>query len=367
MLDSTEVTQEGVSHYSHYVFMPSKTIIQFDCLNSGNTYTIPYTANTIPTIVGNPETDDYFAMKATVDTANSCINISVNNGYDLQQNHSFSQTFGIKCDGVVVGRIWATYRYCCQAYSEYYTNYTVTNNLTYLGQMDPSLIKNFKIDGVSIDPTTLIYKYSSGEDPVLYYVFENTGTHTVYYQSLYGTFNISYEPTIDSVYGPYTSAPVYNIHSLVNNHYSQGGVTEIPNLLTASAVAPNNTYNSCTGLYQPYPLPSYKDNVNLYSVSYTGPFGGRVWNHFIGCASLQTVTLPSGVTSVNVGTFSGSGLTTINCLSPTAPSLDYVFDGVTRNTFLGLQPSGTIHVPSGSNYSSWASALPSGWSIVYDL
>ena len=366
MLDSTEVTQEGDSHYLHYVLMPPKTIIQFDCLNSGNTYTIPYTANTIPTIVGNAETDDYLAIKATVDTANSCINIRVNNGY-ADSNHSFTQDFVVKCDGVVVGRIWACYRYCCQAYNEFYTNYTITNNLTYLGVINPALISNFKIDGVSIDPTTLIYKYSTGNDPALYYVFENTGRHTVYYQSLYGPFNTSYEPTIDSAYGPYTTAPVYNVRGLVKNHYSQGGIEENPNLLTASAVAPNNTYNSCTDLYESYPLPNYKDDVNLYSVSFTGPFGGRVWNNFYGCASLQTITLPSGVTTVNVGAFSGSGLTTINCLSPTAPSLETVFDGVTSNTFLGLQPSGTIHAPSGSNYSSWASALPAGWSLVYDL
>ena len=74
--------------------------------------------------------------------------------------------------------------------------------------------------------------------------------------------------------------------------------------------------------------------------------------------NLNSVTIPQYVDVVNLVAFSGTNITTIYSYATPAPSV---------NAFENMQASGTLHAPSGSNYSSWASALPSGWNIVYDL
>ena len=80
---------------------------------------------------------------------------------------------------------------------------------------------------------------------------------------------------------------------------------------------------------------------------------------FYGCSGLTSVSIGSGVTSIEKEAFYNcSSLTSITCYSTTKPSLG-------SRTFSGLPKNGTLHVPQGSDYSSWLSSLPSGWTIEY--
>ena len=77
------------------------------------------------------------------------------------------------------------------------------------------------------------------------------------------------------------------------------------------------------------------------------------------CSGLTSVTIGSGVTDIGSGAFSNcSSLNSITCLATTAPTVGY-------NTFDDIATNGTLYVPSGSDYSSWSSKLPSGWTIEY--
>ena len=86
---------------------------------------------------------------------------------------------------------------------------------------------------------------------------------------------------------------------------------------------------------------------------------------FSGCTSLTSIEIPDSVTRIDSCAFSGcTSLNSITCYATTAPTLvsnsqgfSYVFDRLPTN--------GTLHVPNGSNYSSWLRQLPSGWTIEY--
>ena len=80
---------------------------------------------------------------------------------------------------------------------------------------------------------------------------------------------------------------------------------------------------------------------------------------FYGCSGLTSVSIGSGVTSIDKEAFRNcSSLTSITCYATTKPSLG-------SSTFKGLPTNGTLHVPQGSNYSTWLRQLPSGWKIEY--
>ena len=80
---------------------------------------------------------------------------------------------------------------------------------------------------------------------------------------------------------------------------------------------------------------------------------------FYGCSGLTSVTIGSGVTSIGNEAFRNcKSLNSITCYATTKPSLG-------SRTFSGLPKNGTLHVPQGSDYSSWLSSLPSGWTIEY--
>ena len=73
---------------------------------------------------------------------------------------------------------------------------------------------------------------------------------------------------------------------------------------------------------------------------------------------LTTVTIPSTVTTIGNYCFTNcTHLTEIICLATTAPTIG---TGV-----FNFSQSGILKVPTGSNYSTWLSALPSGWTVQY--
>lgn len=79
---------------------------------------------------------------------------------------------------------------------------------------------------------------------------------------------------------------------------------------------------------------------------------------YFGNGYLTTVTIPSTVTTIGNYCFSNcTHLAEIICLATTAPTIG---TGVFNFT-----QSGVLKVPTGSNYSTWLSALPNGWTVQY--
>ena len=83
---------------------------------------------------------------------------------------------------------------------------------------------------------------------------------------------------------------------------------------------------------------------------------------FYNCASLNTITLPETITTIETRVFSYcTNLNTIYSYAITAPLIN-------TYTFQNAYSTGTLHYPSGSDYSSWASnQYLSNWTFVADL
>lgn len=69
---------------------------------------------------------------------------------------------------------------------------------------------------------------------------------------------------------------------------------------------------------------------------------------FHGCTNLTSLTLGTSITRIDEAFMSCSSLDNITSLATTAPTLRY-------NAFRNIKTNGTLHVPSGSDYSSWMS------------
>lgn len=75
--------------------------------------------------------------------------------------------------------------------------------------------------------------------------------------------------------------------------------------------------------------------------------------------NLERIILPNSLKYIGDYGFSRCfSLKNITCLSKTAPELGY-------NMFDVAPDNGVLRVPTGSDYSSWLNALPSGWTIEY--
>jgi hypothetical protein len=72
-------------------------------------------------------------------------------------------------------------------------------------------------------------------------------------------------------------------------------------------------------------------------------------------SSMESIIIPASVTRIGSNAFIDcDNLTSITCLSKTAPQLSgvYIFD---------VNSKGVLRYPKGSNYSAWIKELPSGW------
>lgn len=93
----------------------------------------------------------------------------------------------------------------------------------------------------------------------------------------------------------------------------------------------------------------FDDCTSLTSVTIPNSVTTIGQNAFSYCSGLTSVSIGNSVTSIGGSAFYNcSGLNLITSLATTAPT-------ITSTTFQNIKTSGTIHVPAGSNYSTWMS------------
>ena len=178
---------------------------------------------------------------------------------------------------------------------------------------------------------------------------------------------LQFNPNLDPV-----SIPLSNVMFIGNNALRQSAIKEAhfgPALTTYDYNVFNEcyslsalTFDGVTGLTsmpsvgdKTYDLTEivFPDSITTYAqdtMSY-----GMITNS----KNLQSVTFGSGATTMQGLLFKGdvSALTEIKCYATTAPSIvSGCFGPVTANT-------GTLYVPSGSDYSTWAAELGSNWTV----
>lgn len=82
---------------------------------------------------------------------------------------------------------------------------------------------------------------------------------------------------------------------------------------------------------------------------------------FLDCTGLTAIHLGSNLAEIGDRAFKNcTALEVINSYAATAPTLG-------TDAFLNIASDGELHTPNGSDYSSWASALPVNWTIIDDL
>lgn len=152
----------------------------------------------------------------------------------------------------------------------------------------------------------------------------------------------------------YTSTVVeMDIYPVVTGSITIGGCTNLttlnlPNSITAIT---SEAFYGCSALTS-LTIP---DSVTVIGDS-----------AFMECSSLTSLTIPSGVTSIDGWCFmSCSSITDIYCYATTAPTIN-------NQTFRDIATGGTLHYPTGSDYSSWMSNEENylgyfGWTSVGDI
>ena len=79
------------------------------------------------------------------------------------------------------------------------------------------------------------------------------------------------------------------------------------------------------------------------------------------CMYFESLSLGESLQSIgDYAFYIASSLNEIYSYNPIAPSIG-------NHTFSNVNNSGTLHYPVGSDYSSWISALPSGWTAIADI
>lgn len=107
------------------------------------------------------------------------------------------------------------------------------------------------------------------------------------------------------------------------------------------------------------------DSEYLAGYNYTLPdnafSGGTYPGYTTGSTTLRTVTIRDGFNALGSKVFYDcSSLSAITCYCTACPAIQ-------SDTFTGVKSTGTLHYPSGSDYSTWLAQLGPGWTGVGDL
>lgn len=169
-----------------------------------------------------------------------------------------------------------------------------------------------------------------------------------------------------------TAITMPRVESIGNNAFRGVGLEEVSfgpalttcgyNLFNGSNGLTAMTFDSATtglSLFQ-----SVGDGVGVVELEFpdciqTYCQNSMQYGLFYDAASLTAVTFGSGATTFQGLVFGGNmpSLTSITCKATTAPTiLSGAFYAVTGNT-------GTLYVPQGSDYSTWAAELGSNWTV----
>lgn len=177
---------------------------------------------------------------------------------------------------------------------------------------------------------------------------------------MYGSLNALTSITVDENNTVYDSRDNCNafIETATNKLIKGCGNTIIPNTVTSIET---NAFANCKTLSS-ITIPSSVTSVNgfygcsnLTSVTIENGATSITQSAFAYCNKLPSITIPSSITSIERNVFDNCNmLISITSLATTAPTVNI-------NTFYSITPNGTLYVPSGSDYSTWMSALPSGW------
>ena len=295
---------------------------------------MPYSSNVVPTVsthngyLGNPT--------ATVDAENHrIIFTSTGNTYASNFNKVQTGDFEISFNGETYCVVSQATEMPCQDVLTTITTYNIRNTgKVVLFHANPASLNSVVIDGNQISIVDLEFELYHTEYYSASYYFNTTGVHTVETTAIVPQQHsgiLALETT--SLSGSYLS---YNQY--VDTY---GGCNNL------SAFTMNLTNTSCTDKRHDTEFPS------------------------LAGTNISAVTIPQYVTHVpddafgSVSSFGSSNITAIYSYATPAPTIRSWFAPL--GVFKNMQPSGTLHAPSGSNYSTWASALPSGWSLVYDL
>ena len=218
------------------------------------------------------------------------------------------------------------------------------------------------------------------------YTFNNTDINEVEYSNVtsIGNSAFTYCSRLESIIIPNTVTSIgsnaFSGCTSLSSVYIGNGVksigfsaftncTSLTSVNIGSGVTTIGSYafNKCTSLTS-VTIPNTVTRINIYAfascTSLTSVYIGNSVTYigeaaFASCTSLTSATIPNTVTSICKYAFIRcSSLTSITCYATTAPSLG-------SDVFKYLPTNGTLHVPQGSNYSSWLSQLPSGWTIEY--
>lgn len=245
---------------------------------------------------------------------------------------------------------------------------------------------------------------SSASTSTTSYTFNDTESHKVYYfgvQDIEQFFKNSdivecviSDGIISIEYGAFqncTSLSSITIPSSVTSigNYAFNGCTSMTSIELPSniSIIGDGTFGNCSAL-KSFIIPSsvksivggaFQNCTSLESIVFPNgleTIGNQV---FYNCNRLTSIDIPSSVTSIANGTFEscsgltsvtiGSGVTSIGynafkgcrrlieitCYATTAPTIE-------ESTFDNLPTNVTLHVPQGSDYSSW---LRSGWEVEY--
>lgn len=242
--------------------------------------------------------------------------------------------------------IWNEYSFCPtdSSYDELtgnvdYRNPTTADGViiaTYRGNGASSvrLCNSYFYEKIAINNVVKGGKYTS-------YIFKNTSLNDVAFLNVINT-------TLDGVFKNCPRLISVNIGSGVTSIGTSAftsstslGYVKIPDSVTSIG---DYAFSACTSLSS-VELGNGVISIGNYALSK--------------CYPLKSIKIPSSVTSIGDYAFEYcTSLNSITCYATTKPSLGtYVFDGLPKN--------GKLHVPSGSDYSSWLTQLPSGWTIEY--